>query len=116
MYYVQDLPSDPEILPDVAGCSTTQSDPGNISQSDPEFLPDDSGWKGNMGRKSGKNGLVTKKERVKRIQCEYKSETTAVVAARIAAAARECTAVPYLTWPYRRILRQLIWRYPAMLC
>ena len=42
MYYVQDLPSDPEILPDVAGCSTTQSDSGNISQSDPEFLPDDS--------------------------------------------------------------------------
>ena len=41
--YVQDLPSDPEILPDVAGCSTTQSDSGNISQSDPEFLlvPDD---------------------------------------------------------------------------
>ena len=39
---VQDLPSDPEILPDVAGCSTTQSDSGNISQSDPEFLPDDS--------------------------------------------------------------------------
>ena len=38
---VQDLPSDPEILPDVAGCSTTQSDSGNISQSDPEFLPDD---------------------------------------------------------------------------
>ena len=30
---VQDLPSDPEILPDVAGCSTTQSDSGNISQS-----------------------------------------------------------------------------------
>ena len=39
---VQDLPSDPEILPDVAGCSTIQSDSGNISQSDPEFLPDDS--------------------------------------------------------------------------
>ena len=38
---VQDLPSDPEILPDVAGCSTTQSDSGNISQFDPEFLPDD---------------------------------------------------------------------------
>ena len=39
---VQDLPSDPEILPDVAGCSTTQSDSGNISHSDPEFLPDGS--------------------------------------------------------------------------
>ena len=37
---VQDSPSDPEILPDVVGCSTTQSDPENISQSDPEFLPD----------------------------------------------------------------------------
>ena len=42
IFNVQDLPSDPEILPDVAGCSTTQSDSGNISQSDPEFLPDDS--------------------------------------------------------------------------
>ena len=37
---VRDSPSDSEILSDVAGCSTTQSDPGNISQSDPEFLPD----------------------------------------------------------------------------
>ena len=37
---VQDSPSDPKILPDVTGCSTPQSDPGNISQSDPEFLPD----------------------------------------------------------------------------
>ena len=37
---VRDSPSDLEILPDVADCSATQSDPGNISQSDPEFLPD----------------------------------------------------------------------------
>ena len=37
---VRDSPSDAEILPDVAGCSAIQSDPGNISQSDPEFLPD----------------------------------------------------------------------------
>ena len=65
-----------------------------------------------MGRKSGKNGLVTEKIRGKRIQCEYKSKTTAAVTARIAAAAREFTAMPYRTWPYR-ILRQLIWRYPA---
>ena len=37
---VQDAQSDPEILPDVVGCSTTPSDLENIPQSDPEILPD----------------------------------------------------------------------------